>query len=70
MAIARNPRSREIRDALRLGADEVIISTNPEEMEQHAGTFDFIQQNYKFITTVTTDQVDGILKKYGYGDTK
>jgi uncharacterized zinc-type alcohol dehydrogenase-like protein len=29
-------------DALRLGADEVIISTNPEEMEQHAGTFDFI----------------------------
>jgi alcohol dehydrogenase (NADP+) len=29
-------------DALRLGADEVIISTNPEEMRQHAGTFNFI----------------------------
>src|SRR6185369_13621848 len=29
-------------DALRLGADEVIISTNAEEMQQHAGTFDFI----------------------------
>ncbi len=29
-------------DAKRLGADEVIVSTNPEEMEQHAGTFDFI----------------------------
>ena len=29
-------------DALRLGADEVIISTNSEEMEKHAGTFDFI----------------------------
>ncbi|KAB0669090.1 NAD(P)-dependent alcohol dehydrogenase [Oryzomonas sagensis] len=29
-------------DALRLGADEVIISTNPEEMKQHAGTFNFI----------------------------
>ena len=29
-------------DALRLGAHEVIISTNAEEMKQHAGTFDFI----------------------------
>ena len=29
-------------DALRLGADEVIISTNPDEMRQHAGTFNFI----------------------------
>jgi uncharacterized zinc-type alcohol dehydrogenase-like protein len=29
-------------DALRLGADEVIISTNAEEMQKHAGTFSFI----------------------------
>ena len=29
-------------DALRLGAHEVIISTNPEEMKRHAGTFNFI----------------------------
>lgn len=29
-------------DALRLGAHEVIVSTNAEEMQQHAGTFDFI----------------------------
>lgn len=29
-------------DALRLGADEVIISTNAEEMQKHAGSFDFI----------------------------
>ena len=29
-------------DALRLGAHEVIISTNSEEMQQHAGSFDFI----------------------------
>jgi uncharacterized zinc-type alcohol dehydrogenase-like protein len=29
-------------DALRLGADEVIISTNAEEMQKHTGTFDFI----------------------------
>ena len=29
-------------DALRLGADEVIISTNADEMQKHAGTFDLI----------------------------
>ena len=29
-------------DALRLGADEVIISTDPEQMQAHAGTFNFI----------------------------
>jgi uncharacterized zinc-type alcohol dehydrogenase-like protein len=35
-----SPSKRE--DALRLGAHEVIVSTNPEEMQQHAGSFDFI----------------------------
>jgi alcohol dehydrogenase (NADP+) len=29
-------------DALRLGADEVIISSNAEEMQKQAGSFDFI----------------------------
>jgi len=29
-------------DALRLGADEIVISKNPSEMEKHAGSFDFI----------------------------
>src|SRR5277367_3701131 len=29
-------------DALRLGADEVVISSNPNEMAKHAGSFDFI----------------------------
>lgn len=29
-------------DALRLGADAVIISTDTEQMKQHAGSFDFI----------------------------
>ncbi|MEZ5415378.1 MAG: NAD(P)-dependent alcohol dehydrogenase [Opitutaceae bacterium] len=29
-------------DALRLGAHEVIVSKNADEMAQHAGTFDFI----------------------------
>jgi alcohol dehydrogenase (NADP+) len=29
-------------DALRLGADEVVVSRNPEEMQQQTGRFDFI----------------------------
>lgn len=29
-------------DALRLGANEVVVSRNPDEMQQHAGSFDFI----------------------------
>jgi len=36
-------------DALRLGADEVIISRDTNEMQRHAGTFDFI------IDTVSAD---------------
>jgi uncharacterized zinc-type alcohol dehydrogenase-like protein len=32
----------KIEDALRLGADEVILSTDASQMAQHAGTFDFI----------------------------
>ncbi|MDQ3732330.1 MAG: NAD(P)-dependent alcohol dehydrogenase [Pseudomonadota bacterium] len=29
-------------DALGLGADEVVVSRNPDEMQKHAGSFDFI----------------------------
>ena len=29
-------------DALRLGADEVVISKNPGEFQKHANTFNFI----------------------------
>jgi uncharacterized zinc-type alcohol dehydrogenase-like protein len=29
-------------DALRLGADEVVVSNNADEMHKHAGSFDFI----------------------------
>src|SRR6202034_1843428 len=29
-------------DALRLGADEVVLSRNSDEMKKHAGSFDFI----------------------------
>lgn len=29
-------------DALRLGADEIVVSPNADEMQKHAGSFDFI----------------------------
>jgi uncharacterized zinc-type alcohol dehydrogenase-like protein len=29
-------------DALRLGADDVVVSRNADEMQKHAGSFDFI----------------------------
>jgi len=32
----------KIEDGLRLGADEVVLSKNPEEMQKHIGSFDFI----------------------------
>jgi uncharacterized zinc-type alcohol dehydrogenase-like protein len=35
-----SPNKRE--DALRLGADEVVISRNADEMQKHAGSLDFI----------------------------
>ena len=35
-----SPGKRE--DALRLGADEVVVSRNADEMQKHAGSFDFI----------------------------
>ena len=34
--------SNKIDDALRLGADEVVLSRNADEMNKHAGSFDFI----------------------------
>lgn len=35
-----SPQKKE--DALRLGADEVVVSRNADEMQAHAGSFDFI----------------------------
>ena len=35
-----SPKKKE--DALRLGVDEVVISQNADEMQKHAGSFDFI----------------------------
>jgi len=34
--------SNKKEDALRLGADEVIVSSHADQMQQHAGSFDFI----------------------------
>jgi len=35
-----SPKKKE--DAVRLGADEVVVSRNADEMQKHAGSFDFI----------------------------
>ena len=40
VVLTTSPKKRE--DALRLGADEVIVSTDAGEMKKHAGSFDFI----------------------------
>jgi alcohol dehydrogenase (NADP+) len=40
VAFTTSPGKKE--DALRLGADEVVISRNANEMQKHAGSFDFI----------------------------
>jgi uncharacterized zinc-type alcohol dehydrogenase-like protein len=40
VAFTTSPKKKE--DALRLGADEVVVSRNADEMQKHAGSFDFI----------------------------
>jgi uncharacterized zinc-type alcohol dehydrogenase-like protein len=40
VAFTRSPGKKEA--ALRLGADEVVVSRNADEMKKHAGSFDFI----------------------------
>src|SRR5437016_4971515 len=40
VAFTTSPGKKE--DALRLGADEVVVSRNNDEMQKHAGSFDFI----------------------------
>ncbi len=40
VAFTTSPGKKE--DAMRLGADEVVISKNSNEMDKHAGSFDFI----------------------------
>jgi uncharacterized zinc-type alcohol dehydrogenase-like protein len=40
IAFTTSPSKKE--DALRLGADEVLVSRNADEMKKHAGSFNFI----------------------------
>jgi uncharacterized zinc-type alcohol dehydrogenase-like protein len=40
VAFTSSPNKKE--DALRLGADEIVVSRNTDEMKKHAGSFDFI----------------------------
>ncbi|MDD5463122.1 MAG: NAD(P)-dependent alcohol dehydrogenase [Methylococcales bacterium] len=40
VAFTTSPSKKE--DALRLGADEVVVSRSPDEMHKHTGSFDFI----------------------------
>jgi uncharacterized zinc-type alcohol dehydrogenase-like protein len=40
VVLTHSPNKKE--DALRLGADEVVVSSNAGEMKKHAGSFDFI----------------------------
>ncbi|ACT49774.1 NAD(P)-dependent alcohol dehydrogenase [Methylovorus glucosotrophus] len=53
----------KVEDAKRLGADEIVISKNPEEMAKHAQSFDFI------LNTVAAphdlDQYTALLKRDG-----
>jgi alcohol dehydrogenase (NADP+) len=45
-----SPNKKE--DALRLGADEVVVSRNADEMQKHAGSFDFILDAQLFIRPI------------------
>ncbi len=50
-------------DAIKLGADEVVITRNPAELKKHAGSFDFILD-----TVAASHQLDafsGLLKRDG-----
>src|SRR6187401_194838 len=62
-----SPNKKE--DALRLGADEVVISRNADEMQKHAGSFDFIidtvSGNHDIDAYINLLGVDGNLTMVG-----
>ena len=66
-----SPNKKE--DALRLGADEVIISRNADEMKKHAGSFDFIidtvSANHDINAYLTQIKLDGTLVLVGAPET-
>jgi alcohol dehydrogenase (NADP+) len=51
VAFTTSPNKKE--DALRLGADEVIVSRNAGDMQKHAESFDFIIDAVSAATTST-----------------
>jgi alcohol dehydrogenase (NADP+) len=53
----------KMEDAKRLGADEVVISKNPEEMEKHLKSFDFILNTVA--ASHNLDQFTALLKRDG-----
>jgi uncharacterized zinc-type alcohol dehydrogenase-like protein len=53
----------KVADAKRLGADEVVISKNPEEMKQHLKSFDFILNTVAAAHNL--DQFIALLKRDG-----
>ena len=60
VVLTHSPGKKE--DALRLGADDVIVSRNADEMKKHAGSFDFI------LDTVSADHdINAYLGLLGLG---
>jgi uncharacterized zinc-type alcohol dehydrogenase-like protein len=59
----------KVEDALRLGADEVVISRNANEMQKHRGSFDFIldtvSADHDISALISLLQVDGNLTLVG-----
>ncbi|MBL8886064.1 MAG: zinc-binding dehydrogenase, partial [Phycisphaerales bacterium] len=53
----------KVKDGLRLGADEVVISKNVAEMAKHAGSFDFILNTVAFPHNL--DEYAVLLKRDG-----
>jgi uncharacterized zinc-type alcohol dehydrogenase-like protein len=57
------------KDALRLGADETVVSRNADEMKKHAGSFDFIidtvSGNHDINAYINLLGVDGNLTMVG-----
>jgi alcohol dehydrogenase (NADP+) len=62
-----SPNKKE--DALRLGADETVVSRNADEMKKHAGSFDFIidtvSGNHDINAYINLLGVDGNLTMVG-----
>ena len=59
----------KVEDALRLGAHEVVLSKNADEMRQHAGSFDFIldavSANHDINAYISLLKIDGTLTLVG-----